>query len=146
MSLSPVNILPHRFLIVKANTTAVNPIPPAKNTATTADNLAREGRLAPSSFPTRVETANPSDEGKMIHKYPTHYDHNLIPPPLQANGNTARRRKPNQRLPAAETFSTRILPRGAMDPAYPQIRHQHYQNGEIRGCGSGGNTSNAVFH
>ncbi|KAF1886595.1 hypothetical protein Lal_00045828 [Lupinus albus] len=144
--LSPVNILPHRFLIVIANTTAMNPIAPARNTATTADNLAREGLLAPSSFPTRVDTANPSDEGKTVYQYPTHDDHDLIPPPLQANGNTARRRKLNQWLPAAEALSARILPRVTVDPGYPEIRHHQNENGEVRSGGGGGDASNAVFN
>nr|CAB3468187.1 unnamed protein product [Digitaria exilis] len=63
ISASDVNILPHAWRTPAANAMAPSPIPAAPATATCAAARAREGRLAPSSFPTRVETPSPSEEG-----------------------------------------------------------------------------------
>ena len=65
ISRSLVKSRAHTFRIDTANVVADKPMITAINTATTADNLARPGWLAPSWLPTRVETANPREDGKI---------------------------------------------------------------------------------
>uniref|UniRef100_A0A2P2NZE0 Uncharacterized protein n=1 Tax=Rhizophora mucronata TaxID=61149 RepID=A0A2P2NZE0_RHIMU len=65
ISASLVNIWPHRCFIPVAKIEADRPIMVEMNTATKAANLALFGLFPPSSLPTRVETANPSELGKM---------------------------------------------------------------------------------
>ena len=75
-----------------------------------------------------------------VHEKPAKNDHDLIPPPLQANGDAARRSEPKERLPAAETFSAR---RGAVQAGKEDGGTEEEEDGEVGSGGGSGDTGEA---
>ena len=75
-----------------------------------------------------------------VHENPAKNDHDLIPPPLQANRDAARRGEPKQRLPAAETVSARG---GAVQAGEANGGSEEEEDGEVGSGGGSGDTGEA---